>query len=91
MCPSLRARPSWTERDTELTDPPPSFLLLQMADFFRFSVKFVEQLYTQQPAENSPGVWKSVHSAHGTVQTSRAELQADLASSSVSRLSLQPN
>jgi 1-pyrroline-5-carboxylate dehydrogenase len=29
-----------------------------MADFFRFSVKFVEQLYTQQPSENSPGVWK---------------------------------
>ncbi|KAL7408802.1 Aldehyde/histidinol dehydrogenase [Mrakia frigida] len=29
----------------------------EMADFFRFSVKFVEQLYTQQPSENSPGVW----------------------------------
>ena len=30
----------------------------QMADFFRFGVKFVEQLYATQPTENSPGIWK---------------------------------
>lgn len=29
----------------------------ELADFLRFSVKFVEQLYTQQPSENSEGVW----------------------------------
>jgi 1-pyrroline-5-carboxylate dehydrogenase len=29
-----------------------------MADFFRFGVKFVEQLYATQPTENSPGIWK---------------------------------
>lgn len=29
-----------------------------MADFFRFGVKFVEQLYAIQPAENSPLTWK---------------------------------
>lgn len=29
----------------------------ELADFLRFSVKFVEELYTQQPARNSNGVW----------------------------------
>lgn len=29
----------------------------ELADFLRFSVKFVEELYTQQPARNSDGVW----------------------------------
>lgn len=32
--------------------------LPQMVDFFRFGVKFVDQMYAIQPAENSPGVWK---------------------------------
>lgn len=31
---------------------------LQLSDFFRFGVKFVEDLYSQQPPKNSPGVWK---------------------------------
>lgn len=30
----------------------------ELADFLRFSVKFVEELYQQQPCRNSPGVWK---------------------------------
>lgn len=30
----------------------------EMADFFRFGVKYVEDLYKQQPPANSPGVWK---------------------------------
>ena len=30
----------------------------QLADFFRFGVKFVEQMYTQQPEKNFPGSWK---------------------------------
>src|SRR5215475_6043449 len=33
----------------------------QLADFFRFGVKFVEDLYAQQPPKNSPGAWKYVH------------------------------
>ena len=31
---------------------------LQLSDFFRFGVKFVEELYSQQPPKNSPGAWK---------------------------------
>lgn len=31
---------------------------LQLSDFFRFGVKFVEELYSQQPPKNSPGTWK---------------------------------
>ena len=31
-----------------------------MADFFRFGVKFVEELYAQQPPKNAANVWKSV-------------------------------
>jgi len=31
---------------------------LQLSDFFRFGVKFVEDLYSQQPPKNSPGAWK---------------------------------
>ena len=30
----------------------------ELIDFFRFSVKYVEELYAQQPPRNSPGVWK---------------------------------
>jgi 1-pyrroline-5-carboxylate dehydrogenase len=30
----------------------------QLCDFFRFSVKYVEELYAQQPPRNAPGVWK---------------------------------
>lgn len=29
----------------------------ELADFLRYSVKFVDQLYSIQPAANSPGVW----------------------------------
>ncbi|BEI82527.1 hypothetical protein CcaverHIS002_0303950 [Cutaneotrichosporon cavernicola] len=29
----------------------------ELVDFLRFSVKFVEELYTQQPSRNSDGVW----------------------------------
>ncbi|RSH84624.1 1-pyrroline-5-carboxylate dehydrogenase [Apiotrichum porosum] len=29
----------------------------ELADFLRFSVKFVEELYQQQPSRNSDGVW----------------------------------
>lgn len=32
----------------------------ELADFFRFGVKFVEQLYSQQPDQNSPGSWNRV-------------------------------
>ncbi|KAG9079943.1 1-pyrroline-5-carboxylate dehydrogenase [Ceratobasidium sp. 370] len=32
----------------------------ELADFLRFGVKFVEELYSQQPAKNSPGVWNRV-------------------------------
>lgn len=34
------------------------FIVLQLVDFFRFGVKFVEDLYAQQPTKNSPGAWK---------------------------------
>lgn len=29
----------------------------ELADFFRFNVKYAEELYSQQPIESSPGVW----------------------------------
>lgn len=29
----------------------------ELCDFFRFGVKYAEDLYAQQPAHNSPGVW----------------------------------
>lgn len=29
----------------------------ELCDFFRFNVKFAEELYQQQPPHNSPGVW----------------------------------
>lgn len=29
----------------------------ELVDFLRFSVKFAEEVYAQQPGENSPGVW----------------------------------
>lgn len=29
----------------------------ELVDFLRFNVKFAEELYAQQPAHNSPGVW----------------------------------
>ncbi|SCV05579.1 LANO_0H10594g1_1 [Lachancea nothofagi CBS 11611] len=29
----------------------------ELADFFRFSVKYASELYNQQPCESSPGVW----------------------------------
>lgn len=32
----------------------------ELADFFRFGVKFVEELYAQQPSKNSAGAWKCV-------------------------------
>jgi hypothetical protein len=32
----------------------------QLADFFRFGVKYVEDLYAQQPPRNTAGSWKSV-------------------------------
>ncbi len=32
----------------------------QLADFFRFGVKYVEELYSQQPPRNSGGAWKYV-------------------------------
>ncbi|AGO09920.1 AaceriAAL071Cp [[Ashbya] aceris (nom. inval.)] len=31
--------------------------ITELADFFRFNVKYAEELYQQQPAETSPGVW----------------------------------
>ena len=30
----------------------------QLSDFFRFGVKYVEELYAQQPVKNAPGAWK---------------------------------
>lgn len=33
---------------------------LQLIDFFRFGAAQVEQLYTQQPTENSTGTWNRV-------------------------------
>ncbi|KAH6902813.1 delta-1-pyrroline-5-carboxylate dehydrogenase [Coprinopsis sp. MPI-PUGE-AT-0042] len=32
----------------------------ELADFFRFGVKYVEELYSQQPAKNSQGAWNRV-------------------------------
>ncbi|KAK2465910.1 hypothetical protein APHAL10511_001551 [Amanita phalloides] len=32
----------------------------ELADFFRFGVKFVEEMYAQQPPRNSPGAWNRV-------------------------------
>ena len=32
----------------------------KLTDFFRFGVKFVEELYAQQPSKNSAGSWKYV-------------------------------
>ncbi|KAF9527997.1 delta-1-pyrroline-5-carboxylate dehydrogenase [Crepidotus variabilis] len=32
----------------------------ELTDFFRFGVKFVEELYAQQPAKNSAGAWNRV-------------------------------
>ncbi|PPR04647.1 hypothetical protein CVT24_011865 [Panaeolus cyanescens] len=32
----------------------------ELSDFFRFGVKFVEELYAQQPAKNSAGAWNRV-------------------------------
>ncbi|KAI5780519.1 Aldehyde/histidinol dehydrogenase [Geopyxis carbonaria] len=32
----------------------------ELADFFRFNVAYAEELYAQQPAKNSPGVWNRV-------------------------------
>ncbi|KAF8219090.1 ALDH-like protein, partial [Tricholoma matsutake] len=32
----------------------------ELADFFRFGVKFVEELYAQQPLKNAPGIWNRV-------------------------------
>ncbi|KAF7332290.1 Delta-1-pyrroline-5-carboxylate dehydrogenase [Mycena kentingensis (nom. inval.)] len=32
----------------------------ELADFLRFGVKFVQDLYTQQPTENSTGAWNRV-------------------------------
>lgn len=32
----------------------------ELADFLRFNVQFAEELYAQQPAHNSPGVWNRV-------------------------------
>ena len=33
-------------------------VLEQLSDFFRFGVKYVEELYAQQPVKNAPGAWK---------------------------------
>ncbi|KAL1702461.1 Aldehyde/histidinol dehydrogenase [Schizophyllum commune] len=32
----------------------------ELCDFLRFGVKYVEQLYSQQPEENAPGAWNRV-------------------------------
>ncbi|KAF9000245.1 delta-1-pyrroline-5-carboxylate dehydrogenase [Cyathus striatus] len=32
----------------------------ELTDFFRFGVKYVEELYSQQPPQNSPGSWNRV-------------------------------
>lgn len=31
--------------------------ITELADFFRFNVKYASELYNQQPCESSPGVW----------------------------------
>lgn len=36
----------------------------QLADFFRFGVKYVEELYSQQPPKNSGGSWKCAFLPH---------------------------
>lgn len=30
----------------------------ELVDFLRFNVMYAEELYKQQPAKNSPGIWK---------------------------------
>lgn len=30
----------------------------ELVDFFRFGVKYAEELYAQQPVHHAPGVWK---------------------------------
>lgn len=30
----------------------------EMCDFFRFGAKYAEEVYSQQPAKNWPGIWK---------------------------------
>ncbi|KAG6860844.1 hypothetical protein C0995_006982 [Termitomyces sp. Mi166 len=32
----------------------------ELSDFLRFGVKFVDELYSQQPSKNAPGVWNRV-------------------------------
>ncbi|KAI7036042.1 Delta-1-pyrroline-5-carboxylate dehydrogenase, partial [Hortaea werneckii] len=32
----------------------------ELCDFFRFNVKYAQELYGQQPVHNSPGVWNRV-------------------------------
>ncbi|OBZ70478.1 Delta-1-pyrroline-5-carboxylate dehydrogenase [Grifola frondosa] len=32
----------------------------ELSDFFRFGVKYVEELYSQQPVKNAPGAWNRV-------------------------------
>ncbi|KAL6307157.1 delta-1-pyrroline-5-carboxylate dehydrogenase [Sparassis latifolia] len=32
----------------------------ELSDFLRFGVKYVEELYSQQPSQNSPGCWNRV-------------------------------
>ena len=32
----------------------------ELVDFLRFNVQYAEELYAQQPAHNSPGVWNRV-------------------------------
>ncbi|KAM7222279.1 delta-1-pyrroline-5-carboxylate dehydrogenase [Rhypophila decipiens] len=32
----------------------------ELCDFFRFNVKYAEELYSQQPEHNSPGMWNRV-------------------------------
>ena len=42
----------------ELEDELKLILGGQLCDFFRFSVKYVEELYAQQPPRNSQAIWK---------------------------------
>jgi 1-pyrroline-5-carboxylate dehydrogenase len=32
----------------------------EMADFFRFNVQYMTEIYAEQPPENSPGIWNQV-------------------------------
>lgn len=32
--------------------------IIQFSDFLRFGVKYVEELYAQQPPKNAAGAWK---------------------------------